>query len=176
MRYITVKTVWGWLAVAMGQRGLAALVLPQPEEEEAVAALRQKVGGAVLAPDSSAFGSLPERLKAYFAGEKVSFAADEIDWTGMTPFQREVLSAVRQIPYGEVRSYKWVAQCINRSRAYQAVGQALKANRLPVIIPCHRVVGQAGDLGGFSEGHAFKERLLALESVPLESLVGRAAI
>jgi len=176
MRYLTVQTAWGWLAVAFGPRGLAALVLPQPNEEEAVFALRQKLGGAVLSPDPSGYASLSERLKAYFAGERVGFATEEIDWTGMTPFQREVLMVVRQIPYGEVRSYKWVAQCINRSRACQAVGQALKANPLPVIIPCHRVVGQAGDLGGFSEGQVLKERLLALENISLETAFGKAAI
>jgi O-6-methylguanine DNA methyltransferase len=174
MRYTTVRTAWGWLALAAGSYGLWTLVLPHPEEEETVAILREKAGAAALILDPTAFGDVPDRLAAYFGGERVSFAVDEIDWTGMTPFQREVFAAARQIPYGEVRSYKWVAQCINRSRAFQAVGQALKANRLPVIIPCHRVICQAGDLGGFREGHAFKERLLALEGVATASLARRA--
>lgn len=176
MRYTTVKTAWGWVAAATGEHGLLALVLPHAAEEEAVNALFARVGTAGVGPDPTAFGDLPDRLVAYFRGERVSFAADAIDWTGTTLFQREVLSAVRQIPYGEVRSYKWVAQCINRSRAFQAVGQALKANRLPVIIPCHRVIYQAGDLGGFREGHALKEHLLTLEGVTKASLTREAAV
>lgn len=81
----------------------------------------------------------------------------------MTRFQIEVYKAVLKIPLGQVRSYKWVANKIGKPRAYRAVGQALKKNPFPLIIPCHRVIVQKGGLGGYSRGKKKKEALLDLE-------------
>lgn len=82
----------------------------------------------------------------------------------LTSFEWEVLSATLKIPLGETRSYKWVARQISRPKAVRAVGQALRKNPFPLIIPCHRVVRSDGSLGGYA-GHYSKrkEQLLNLE-------------
>lgn len=87
----------------------------------------------------------------------------EIDWSRYTPFQRKVWEVVKTIPRGETRSYKWVAEKVSHPRAVRAVGQALKKNPLPGIIPCHRVIRSDGSLGGFSRGLKKKRELLRAE-------------
>ena len=81
----------------------------------------------------------------------------------MTPFAIKVYQAVLNIPLGEVRTYKWVARKAGRPRAFRAVGQILKRNPYPLIIPCHRVVECGGKLGGYSRGAKKKKGLLNLE-------------
>lgn len=81
-----------------------------------------------------------------------------------TPFQRRVWRALRLIPYGETRSYAWVARTIRRPKAVRAVGQACGANPLPLYFPCHRVVAADGKIGGFSSGLQWKRDLLKLEA------------
>lgn len=81
----------------------------------------------------------------------------------MNAFTKKVYSAVLKIPFGEVRSYKWVAQKTGRPRAYRAVGQVLKNNPYPLVIPCHRVIAADNGLGGYSRGIKAKKKLLDLE-------------
>ena len=81
----------------------------------------------------------------------------------MTHFSKKVYSAVLKIPLGEVRSYRWLARKIGHPRAYRAVGQVLKNNPYPLIIPCHRVVNTGNGLGGYSRGIRAKKMLLDLE-------------
>lgn len=102
-------------------------------------------------------------LDAYFRGDLRVFTG-KISFTGGTPFQRAVWSALQAIPYGEVRSYRWLAAHVGRPRASRAVGQALKRNPLPLVLPCHRVVASGGALGGFSWGVDKKRWLLAHEA------------
>ena len=85
--------------------------------------------------------------------------------TQVTPFQKKVYEAILRIPKGEVRTYGWVARAIGEPKAARAVGQALKRNRWAPTIPCHRVVGADGSLGGYSAsgGLATKRRLLRRE-------------
>ena len=81
----------------------------------------------------------------------------------MTSFAKKVYQVVSRIPLGEVRTYKWVAAKAGNFKAARAVGQILKNNPYPLIIPCHRVVGSCGKLGGYSQGKRKKEALLNLE-------------
>ena len=111
---------------------------------------------------SHPFEELIRRLKAYFDGKKVAFH-EELDFKA-TPFQREVWRKTSLIPYGETRSYSWVAEQIGNPRAVRAVGQALSRNPLPIIVPCHRVVASNGALCGFRGGLKMKKRLLSLEA------------
>ena len=87
----------------------------------------------------------------------------KLDLSSLTPFQKKVLEVVKTIPYGETRSYKWVAERIGKPKAARAVGQALKRNPYPVIISCHRVIRSDGELGGYLKGIQKKKRLLKKE-------------
>lgn len=117
--------------------------------------------------------SLPEaaELADYFRGKRVLFSAT-LDFSGATVFQRRVWSATSKIPYGEVRSYREIAQAIGKPKAARAVGTALGRNPFPILVPCHRVIREDGGLGGFSasRGIALKQELLQLEGsvCPLE--------
>ncbi|HJM36537.1 MAG: hypothetical protein CL877_04645 [Dehalococcoidales bacterium] len=105
---------------------------------------------------------LIKRLNPCFSGVQVAFP-DELDLGTATLFQRRVWETTQLIPYGETRSYRWVAEHMGQPTAARAVGQALAKNPLPIIIPCHRVVTNNGKLGGFSGGPKMKRYLLRLE-------------
>jgi len=89
----------------------------------------------------------------------------------MNPFACRVYKVVLAIPFGEVRTYKWVARCAGEPRAYRAVGQILKSNPWPLIVPCHRVIKSDGDTGGYIFGRSLKRRLINLERQISESMV-----
>ena len=102
-----------------------------------------------------------KQLEEYFAGTRQDF--DLPLAPGGTPFQREVWRELARIPYGETRSYGRIAAALGRPGAARAVGRAVGANRLQVVIPCHRVIGADGGLTGFAGGLAAKQFLLELE-------------
>lgn len=89
----------------------------------------------------------------------------ELDFSGCTPFQIEVLEELQKIPYGVTKSYKDIAVAIGRPKASRAVGMANNRNPIHIIIPCHRVVGSHGDLRGYAAGVDVKEFLLNLEMI-----------
>lgn len=101
------------------------------------------------------------QLGEYFDGARRSF--DLPMAAAGTAFQQTVWQALRHIPYGEVRSYRDIATAIGKPGAVRAVGAANSRNPLPILIPCHRVIGRDGSLTGFSGGLAAKQRLLELE-------------
>jgi methylated-DNA-[protein]-cysteine S-methyltransferase len=109
------------------------------------------------------FPELEEALERYFAGEKVDFSHIPVDLSSLTPFQREVLEEVREIKWGEVRSYEEIGERLGDRRKARAVGQALARNPIPIIVPCHRVIRKNRGLGGFSWGLEWKRLLLKLE-------------
>jgi len=108
--------------------------------------------------------SLKLDLERYFGGEKVDFNSYSVNLSELSDFVRVVLEEIRAIPYGSVITYKELAERLNTSP--RAIGQALKRNPTPVIIPCHRVVAKNG-LGGFSAGIEIKRELLKLEGLKL---------
>ncbi len=111
--------------------------------------------------DSKPFAPAIEQLRAYFAGELTRFEL-RLAPQG-TSFQRKVWSALQEIPYAETRSYGELAATVGNSKASRAVGAANGRNPIPVIIPCHRVVGSDGSLTGFGGGLDTKRSLLELE-------------
>jgi len=103
-----------------------------------------------------------EELADYLAGERSYFSVP-VDFSGMARFQHDVLDAARSIPFGDVRSYRWIAETIGSPKAVRAVGTALGRNPVPVIVPCHRVLRSDGSLGGYAFGLDMKSRFLELE-------------
>lgn len=103
-----------------------------------------------------------KELGEYFAGERTYFTVP-VDLSQVPSFERSALEIAAGIPYGEVRSYKWIAERLGKPDAARAVGNAMAGNPVPVIVPCHRVVKTDGSLGGYSFGLLRKEALLNLE-------------
>lgn len=158
--YVVFRTAVGWAGLLGSETGLKRVTLPQPSEAEAIRLLGIDINTAVFSP--RVFQSLMERLQAYYDGHEADFD-DKLDLSGSTEFQRSVWRATRMIPYGETRSYGWVAGQIGQPKAPRAVGQALHRNPLPIIIPCHRVIASDGSLGGFGGDEGMKNYLLRLE-------------
>jgi len=111
----------------------------------------------------NAFKKVCGCLDRYFKGERVEFFEIETDFPELGDFTKKVLERVKQIPYGELKSYKAIAEEVGYKNAARAVGQAVKANPIPIIIPCHRVIKNNGTIGGYSQGVALKRRLLFME-------------
>jgi methylated-DNA-[protein]-cysteine S-methyltransferase len=108
------------------------------------------------------FHDLREQLGSYFDGHLTSFDLP-LDPAGTT-FQCDVWTALLSIPYGATRSYSEIARAVGRPKAVRAVGAANGANPLPIVVPCHRVIGSNGSLTGFGGGMDVKKRLLELEA------------
>ena len=111
--------------------------------------------------------TIRQRVEAFAAGEPVSFEAIEITYRRkLPPFRRAVIAATRRIAYGETVSYQELAGIAGSPRAARAVGNSMATNVFPIIVPCHRVLGSGGQLGGFTApgGLTLKHRLLALEA------------
>jgi methylated-DNA-[protein]-cysteine S-methyltransferase len=111
--------------------------------------------------DDSAFDDVATQLREYFAGGRREFDLPLAPHG--TPFQQSVWDVLRTIPYGRTLSYLDVANAIGKPAASRAVGAANGANPLPIVVPCHRVIGANGSLTGFGGGIGVKRRLLALE-------------
>ena len=150
----------GWVGILGSDSGLLAATPPQSSAREAERRLGDRLKNATRS--EKPFRETVERLRAYFAGQRMDFP-DELELSSATNFQRQVWRLTRLIPYGETRSYGWIAKRLGK-RGARAVGQALARNRLPVIIPCHRVVTGDGGLGGYSGGVGVKKSLLRLEA------------
>lgn len=118
--------------------------------------------------DRAPFREAIEQLRAYFAGKLTDFDL-KLSPDG-TEFQRSVWRALLSIPYGETTTYSAIAKQIGRPAAIRAVGAANGANPIPIVIPCHRVIGSNGKLTGFGGGLPTKEKLLKLESRQLHIL------
>ncbi len=114
------------------------------------------------------------RLRAYFAGDHRALEAIEVD-PGGTPFQRQVWAALRDIPAGTTVSYGTVARRIGRPTATRAVGLTNGLNPVPVVIPCHRVIGADGSLTGYGSGLPVKDWLLRHEGAQLGLAIGGAS-
>jgi O-6-methylguanine DNA methyltransferase len=180
------KTDWGWMGLAGSDQGLCAIVLPKPGRGTAEAALagmltesRPNTGAASHARDLTHSGQAARavvdqaqrQLLEYFAGSRRTLDV-ALDLRRGSTFQRRVWRAILGIPYGHVRSYKWVASRVGGATYARAVGHALGANPLPILVPCHRVVAHDATLGGFTGGLQTKRRLLGLEGT-LSLLVRR---
>ena len=164
MKSCIIETTFGWLGLVLAPAGLRAVTLPRPDRDAALREVRAL--GAREEARTDELGDLPERLHRYARGEPVAFP-DALDIATATPFRRAVWQAAREIPYGQTRSYGWLAGSAGKPRAARAAGQAMAANPWPIIVPCHRVISSDGRLGGYGGGLDMKERLLRLEGAAL---------
>lgn len=156
---VAFDTMIGRVGILSSSQGIHAVVMPGTPGDEAIDSWQTEESSDALPLHLK---DLIRRLKSYLCGNREAFP-DRLDLSGATHFQRSVWQATRLIPYGETRSYSWLARCINRPMAARAVGQALSKNRLPIIIPCHRIIRTSGATGGFTGGAALKARLLQTE-------------
>lgn len=145
-------------SIRASRSGIEA-VRPGREKRPRSAAARNRAGDAA----ARRWRDLARKeIGAYLAGRLCSFRAP-CDISGLSAFTRAVLEVTARIPYGQVRSYRWIAGRLGKPGASRAVGNALARNPIPIIIPCHRVVRSDGDLGGYALGLNWKRRLLKLE-------------
>lgn len=120
---------------------------------------------AISGDDGDPDRDVVDAFDAYFAGEIGVLLALPVDLDGLPPFRRQVLDALHRLPPGELISYGKLGAEVGRPGAGRAVGQAVGANPIPVVIPCHRVIASDGTLGGFGIGLDVKRRLLAHEGL-----------
>ena len=116
----------------------------------------------MLMKKTAAAACIKKELAEYFDGARTSFSCPT-SFTEGTDFEKEVWTALARIPYGETRTYKWLAAEIGHPQSFRAVGNALGKNPLPIIFPCHRVIESDGTIGGYSSGIGIKRRLLEIE-------------
>jgi methylated-DNA-[protein]-cysteine S-methyltransferase len=160
---VVFRSALGWISLAGHDSVLYRVSFGHRSREDALGAL---VRNTPHSARNSWNTPLVERLQAYADGQIDDFTDVEVNVDHLTRFARRVVEATRRIHYGETRSYQAIAVAAGNPRAARAVGGVMAGNRIPLVVPCHRVVGSGGKLGGFSaiDGLAMKRRLLALES------------
>lgn len=159
--YDRLESPLGPLWVAITPKGVATIHYgAEPPESELRRLVR--VYGPGVVPDHRRSAPLARELDQYFRGKRRSFDI-AVDLAGLTPFQRRVLAQTAKIPFGDLLTYRAIARRIGNERASRAVGGAVGANPIPIIVPCHRVVATDGSLGGYAGGLDAKRTLLAIE-------------
>lgn len=152
----SLETAYGWMRLAYTETGLFSLELPagvKPPEPQ------------VGEEDPAWLCRLERDMRQYLAGDTVRFDIP-VDYAGYPSFFRRALVAAMTIPYGQTRTYAWLALHAGSPGAARAAGQAMAHNRTAIVIPCHRILGSDGSLGGYSGGPDWKRKLLALENIP----------
>ena len=160
----TFRTALGWCAMLGRGDVLRALTFGHGDADAALAWLDSDLtAGARLSRWNP---GLARRITAMLDGEPDNLQDTAVDLAHLTAFSRRVVRACRKIGWGETRSYAELGACVGSPRAARAVGHVMATNRTPLVVPCHRVIGTGGGLGGFSapRGISMKRRLLTLES------------
>ncbi len=159
------ETAIGPCAIAWGERGIVAVHLPEHDEDEARACMRKRFPDAPETAPPRTVKRTVDDIIALLQGKPIDLTRVPLDLDGVPDFHRRVYDVARAIPPGETLSYGEVAAKLNAPGAARAVGAALGANPFPIIVPCHRVLGAGGKVGGFSArgGTTTKMRLLTIE-------------
>lgn len=163
---LPIPTCWGTFRAFYTRHGLVRLQFPN----DAAESLRplQRVPEPIRWWHAGTAGAVRQVLQGRTPGPDLP----PLDWNEATPFQRSVWTLLCHIPPGEVWTYGELARKMGSPRAARAVGQACRTNPIPLLVPCHRVVGSRGQLGGFSPGLEWKRRLLAIESATAKGNMG----
>jgi methylated-DNA-[protein]-cysteine S-methyltransferase len=166
-RAIIFRSPWGWMGIVESLKGVQAIVLPKPSKRAVESDLRAQFGEPVQRGKSPSLEAARCQLLDYLAGREKSFDIP-LDLTAGTSFQRQVWRTLQRVPYGKLRSYQWIAARVGGRQYARAVGNAVGANPLPIVIPCHRIVAHDASLGGFSGGLSMKRKLLGLEGTLIQ--------
>jgi methylated-DNA-[protein]-cysteine S-methyltransferase len=158
--YDVVDSPIGELLVAASDRGLATISF-DPDPEDRLEQLT-RIGGPRVLRSPRSVDLARRELDEYFQGRRKSFDLT-VDLRALAPFTVTVLEELARVPYGETTTYGDLARRIGHPRAARAVGTVMHHNRIPIVLPCHRVVGASGSLTGYAGGLHVKQRLLELE-------------
>jgi methylated-DNA-[protein]-cysteine S-methyltransferase len=161
--YATIDSPVGSLLVAQTRRGLVRVSYPEIPWDKVLLELAEDLSPRVL-ESRTELDAVRRQLDEYFEGKRTDFDL-KLDWRLSHGFKRRVLSQTARIPFGHVSTYKTLATAAGSPRAARAAGNALGANPIPIVVPCHRVLHTGGGLGGYGGGLDRKEFLLKLEGV-----------
>ncbi len=162
--YDVVETEIGEMLAAVTDRGLAYLSF-DPEPHERLEALAQFAGPRVLR-SPRAIDAVRLELDQYFDGQRTMFDLS-LDLRGLPAFTVSVLGELAKVPYGRTATYRDLAERVGNPKASRAIGTVMNRNRIPIVLPCHRIVGTSGSLVGYAGGLELKEKLLRLEGAIL---------
>ncbi|MDP3921742.1 MAG: methylated-DNA--[protein]-cysteine S-methyltransferase [Candidatus Omnitrophota bacterium] len=154
MKKTNVKTRYGSFTLEASEQGLYRLRFPRSAKAKRPAGSHH----------SQSLAQAAGILRKYVHGSPASFKRVPVDLSGYTPFEKKVLRTLAKVRPGDRISYQELAKRAGYPRASRAVGSVMRKNRLPIILPCHRVVRSGGALGGYSGGMAWKRKLLAIEA------------
>jgi methylated-DNA-[protein]-cysteine S-methyltransferase len=161
------RAVGGWSSAAWTVQGLSALVLPRQTQALALRGLHEYLPPLPVsfwkAPPQAVPANIQTQTRLALRGKPIRFT--DFDLFFLTPFQQKVLAATCQIPWGQFRTYGWVARKAGSPRGFRAAGQALNRNPIPLLIPCHRVIAGGNQLGGYGGGLEWKIKLLKNEGI-----------
>lgn len=161
LHYTSIKSPIGDLTLVASEKGLFYIFLPVKGHEITETLLRKKLPKIDFLKDDGRLRETVRQLGEYFQGKRKVFSVP-VDLRG-TEFQKKVWKALAGVPFGKTESYGDIAKRIRRPKAARAVGAACGANPIPIIIPCHRIIGKGGSLTGFGGGVEMKKKLLKLE-------------
>ena len=167
--HTTIHTPVGLLGIASSRKGLVRILLPDEKGQGTITRLNEAYSHTRLINSRWKTRKAVRQIQEYFAGTRSCFTLP-LDLRG-TGFQRSVWEVVSRVPYGEVRSYSDIARELGKPNAVRAVGSANKNNPLPIIIPCHRIVGATGAMTGYGGGIPMKEELLRMEGLDVPARI-----
>ena len=161
-RAMIFRSPWGWMGIAESPKGIQTIVLPKRSKRAIESDLKMQSIGSLQQGESAQLEETRRQLLDYLAGRRNTFDVP-LDLSQGTSFQRQVWRTLQRVPYGKLRSYQWIAARVGGRHYARAVGNAVGANPLPIVVPCHRIVAHDASLGGFSGGLSIKRKLLSLE-------------
>lgn len=163
MRYTLIDTVLGTFGLAWTDVGVARVALPGRDRGRTEIWISREPAEPGF-PDGP-YRELPERIRRYAGGERIDFGDVPLDFGDLPEFNRRAYAELLKVGYGETTTYGAIARALGDVALSRAVGQAMGGNPIPLIVPCHRVLGADGKAGGFSSpgGVSAKMRMLALE-------------
>lgn len=172
--YLVFETALGFVGIAWSEAGLTRLCLFQRDPASVERRLERLGATGAGNAENNAPGwvtALVRDIRAYADGQEIDFSAVPVDLAGVDDFRLAIYEAARKLGFGETTTYGELAKRAGQAGLPRETGQALGANPVPLVIPCHRILAAGGKIGGFSApgGSTTKERMLALEGVRVGS-------